>query len=322
MAYIDPEGMFGGDRMALLSDSARFAWPWFWCAGNSVGRVELSYKAFSDTVFRQFKKKPTETQFWNWVSEFHECFLLFVYEADEKVWGQWDTSESYLPKYKTKSDSATPAPNSTKLLEWKNEYSETKRKQVAGKCRVLSDSGKFQQVSANSPVYVDIDVDVVQIEKPLSASADGSLPFSAPSEPPTEDEVIAETATRMCARHPAKRRCSVNEAGKRLKTILGKLPKPDRLPKLARIDQNHEGWCDSHDWQKDDGEYAKGLANWLVPNEFRYDLQPPARASPSGERPYKYERDEERTFSWEKENARRRERGLPELDKHGNKTAI
>lgn len=152
MAYIDPDGMFGGDRMAMLSDSARFAWPWFWCASNTCGRVELDYRGFLATVFRQFKKPPTEKQFWDWVSEFHECFLLYVYRVEFKVWGQWYVSEKYLPKYKAKADERTPPPTAREWMDWVKKYTELKEKQISGKCRVLSVSEKFEKSAEDFPV--------------------------------------------------------------------------------------------------------------------------------------------------------------------------
>ena len=117
LAYIDPDGMFGGERMAMLSDSARYAWPWFWCAHNSMGRVELNYRTFCGTVFRQFREKPTEAQFWDWVREFHQFWLLFVYESEGKIFGQWDVSARYLPRYKSKADLKQPAPDQDQLLK-------------------------------------------------------------------------------------------------------------------------------------------------------------------------------------------------------------
>lgn len=97
----------------------------------------------------------------------------------------------------------------------------------------------------------------------------------------SEDDLIAETAARLCARHPKPRSCGPAEARKKLHAIVGKLPKSQRAGKLASIDANHSGWCESEGWTKDGGQYAKGLSNWLAPTEGRYDVEPPARASPS-----------------------------------------
>lgn len=146
MAYIDPEGMCGGDRMAMLSDSAKMAWPWFWCASNTVGRVELNYRDFVKTAFRQFKKPPTEQQFWEWVAEFHESYLMFVYEVNGQAWGQWWVSEKYLPTYKSVSDKRTPAPTVRDMMEWQDKYAELKVSLISGKCRVLTISKTLQKV--------------------------------------------------------------------------------------------------------------------------------------------------------------------------------
>lgn len=138
MAYIDPEGMCGGDRMAMLSDSAKMAWPWFWCASNTVGRVELNYRDFVKTAFRQFKKPPTEQQFWEWVAEFHESYLMFVYEINGQAWGQWWVSEKYLPTYKAVSDKRTPAPTVRDMMDWQEQYAALKISLISGKCRILN----------------------------------------------------------------------------------------------------------------------------------------------------------------------------------------
>lgn len=128
----------------MLSDAGRFAWPWFWCASNTVGRVELNHRDFVNTVFRQFKKPPTEDEFWALVSEFHESYLMFVYEIAGKVWGQWWVSEKYLPKYKIRRDEKTPAPIVREFTRWQGEYENRKLHAIHGKCRVLNVSENFQ----------------------------------------------------------------------------------------------------------------------------------------------------------------------------------
>jgi uncharacterized protein YdaU (DUF1376 family) len=99
--------------------------------------------------------------------------------------------------------------------------------------------------------------------------------------PISENELIAATADRLCKRHPKPRTCGPAEARKHLHAIVGKLPKADRAAKLQRIDRNHQGWCESEQWTKDGGAYAKSLANWLAPTMGRYDMEPPSRA-PTG----------------------------------------
>lgn len=182
MAYIDAAGMFSGDRMAMLSDSGRLAWPWFWCASNTVGRIELNYRAFVANAFRQFKKPPAEQTFWDWVSEYHECFLMFVYKHESKVWGQWDVSEKYLPTYKTKSDEKTPAPMAGPFIEWQKRYLSIKESSLNGKCRVFNVSANISDFPKDFDlssvcVGVDLGVNSGEIIKPSSAKpAEGREP--------------------------------------------------------------------------------------------------------------------------------------------------
>lgn len=142
MALIDPHGMFGGDRMSLLSDSAKMAWPWFWCASNTVGRLELDYNKICAVAFRQFQNRPTEDQFWSWVSEFKDAFLLFVYESDGQLWGQWDTSEKWLPSYKLSGDLRSPAPVARDFIEWRNSYLQSKKTAASSKLLRINNSVK------------------------------------------------------------------------------------------------------------------------------------------------------------------------------------
>jgi hypothetical protein len=114
--------MFGGDRMAMLSDRARWAWPWFWCGSNGFGRIELNYRKILLTIFNQFKKTPSEEQFWSLIKEFRESFLLFVFEYQGQLWGQWDTQPKFLPSHKRASDRSSPCPNEKEFQEWRGCY--------------------------------------------------------------------------------------------------------------------------------------------------------------------------------------------------------
>jgi hypothetical protein len=106
------------------------------------------------------------------------------------------------------------------------------------------------------------------------------------AEPPekTPDELIEgttkETARGMCSRHPKKRTCGPKEAEGLLRSIINRVPKSERIHRLSGIDKRHEGWCKSEEWTKDDGEYARGLANWLAPTKGRYDQEPPPPSAP------------------------------------------
>lgn len=127
MAYIDPDGMFYGDRMALISDEARLCWPYFWVASNTVGRLELNYQKVIGRAFHHFKKPPSEDQFWLWLREYRDAYLLYIYKHNGQVWGQWDVSERYLPNHKTAPDKRTPAPDGKAFSDWKDRYVSSKK---------------------------------------------------------------------------------------------------------------------------------------------------------------------------------------------------
>lgn len=82
-------------------------------------------------------------------------------------------------------------------------------------------------------------------------------------------------AVRLLARHPKIRTCTPKEAKDKIKTILNKHPKAEWQAVVERIDTNHEALCRSEQWRKQDGEFAKGLANWLAPTLGRFDSEPP-----------------------------------------------
>ncbi len=86
-----------------------------------------------------------------------------------------------------------------------------------------------------------------------------------------EEEMVQETAKRLCETHPGPNGCGQAEAAKQIRGILKKLPRPEWAQKLLSIEQNHAAWCLTEKWA---GGYASGLANWLAPTVFRYDTKP------------------------------------------------
>lgn len=185
MAYIDPEGMYGGDRIAMLSDKTRWVWPWLWCLGNSVGRFELNYRTVVERAFRQFKSRPTEEQFWAWIKELHSCWLLFVYESNGQLWGQWNVEAKYLPQYAKRADQQTPAPNAGAFLQWRRQYEDQKKQTAIAKCPIANVSSAISETSKKIPVAlvdVDSDVDVdVDVKPSCPAKPDG--PAATPPVP-------------------------------------------------------------------------------------------------------------------------------------------
>ena len=111
-------------------------------------------------------------------------------------------------------------------------------------------------------------------EKPARTPRAKRPKLEAAPATPLEQE-IAETSERIHSRHPAIRSCGCGEIEKMLRTIVKSLPAEERIRKLHGIDENHASWCESEQWTKDGGEYAKGLANWLAPTLGRYNMRAP-----------------------------------------------
>jgi hypothetical protein len=119
---IDADGLFNGDRFEQVSDAARYAWPYLWLASNTFGRLELNYHRIAGRAFSRFKHVPTEEDFWSWVEEFQAAYLLFVYEVNGTLWGQWATSEKFLPRHKLTIDQRSPVPDHAAFSAWRDQY--------------------------------------------------------------------------------------------------------------------------------------------------------------------------------------------------------
>ncbi|MGA2713299.1 MAG: hypothetical protein ABSG41_09335 [Bryobacteraceae bacterium] len=127
MKVIDPDGLFAGDRFKDVTDEARLYWPFFWCASNGYGRIELNPHKVIGRAFAAFRIPLTEERFWSLIAEYQEAFLLFVYESAGQPWGQWATSEKYLSRHKRFEDTQSPAPNTVDFDAWRDAYISKKR---------------------------------------------------------------------------------------------------------------------------------------------------------------------------------------------------
>lgn len=122
---------------------------------------------------------------------------------------------------------------------------------------------------------------------------DGQLAFDqpgvvrppAPAEEPRKseaalaaDSAVAAAAATIHARHPAgpRRDISAVAVAKALTKILRHKHVtmrnvPEMVGEIVRV---HAAWCATESWQKDGGEFAKGLENWLCASKGRYETAP------------------------------------------------
>src|SRR5260370_33128426 len=115
--------------MAKLSLMARLYWTYFYVASNAYGRLELNYHRIANRAFATFSPVPSESEFDGYLKEYSDTYLLFVYEFNGQLWGQWDVSERLLLRHKDAASKRSPVPGPA-FLQWKNEYLSLKEKSL------------------------------------------------------------------------------------------------------------------------------------------------------------------------------------------------
>jgi hypothetical protein len=296
---IDADGLFNGDRMAMLSDDARLYWPYFWCASSqALARIELNYRKIVGRAFHSFKNPPAEEQFWRLAREYRDCYLLFIYKENGIVWGQWDTSAKNLGKYTTAADRKMPNPPAALFAEWKQTYSLAKQAFHGGNSiddslfgNVLEKLEQFSEtfhkdLPIGDGVGIGDSKDKTLAPEPGRVQAkpdllpDLGLQIVKPRrEPSQEEKLAAEYAPAIHKRH-VNRKCSLKESAELLAKILRRHSKDKQFAVMERIDKNHQGQCASDDWTKEGGQFCPGLDKWLLPDKERYFIEPPSRAGP------------------------------------------
>ena len=122
MAIIDPDGLFGGDRLRKCSNLAQLHWPRFFLASDGFGRIEINYAKIVGRAYITFNPLPAHEELFQYVREYVQNFLLFPYQCAGQQWGQWDTKLEYLPRYKTATDRKSPLPDPQAFSVWKKRY--------------------------------------------------------------------------------------------------------------------------------------------------------------------------------------------------------
>ncbi len=122
MAIIDPDGLFGGDRLRQCSNEAQLHWPRLYLASDGFGRLEINYARIIGRAYATFNPVPSQTELKSWIQEYHDRYLLFLYDFAGQIWGAWDTKPENLPRYKTASDKRSPVPPEPAFAEWRRSY--------------------------------------------------------------------------------------------------------------------------------------------------------------------------------------------------------
>ena len=119
---IDANGLFNGDRLRRCSEAAQLHWPRLFLASNGFARIEINYARIIGRAYPTFNPAPSDTELRAWLQEYVKNYLLFPYEANGQLWGQWDTRPELLPRYKTADDKRSPAPPAEAFSQWRMAY--------------------------------------------------------------------------------------------------------------------------------------------------------------------------------------------------------
>lgn len=112
--------------MKMLSDKARLLWPHLLVASNTVGRIEINYRKVINRAFVDFRTNPfaDEREFLSVMGEYQDAYLLFVYEVNGQIWGQWDAPKNTWQRHPLDADKLTPAAPVEAMAEWLKGYRE------------------------------------------------------------------------------------------------------------------------------------------------------------------------------------------------------
>lgn len=127
MSVIDPEGLFGGDRLRRCSNAAQLHWPRLFLVSDGFARLEINYARIVGRAYPTFNPVPQEAELEAWVQEYAKNYLLFLYEVAGQLWGQWDSRPELLPRYKTAVDRRSPFPPEPAFTQWKRRYREEQK---------------------------------------------------------------------------------------------------------------------------------------------------------------------------------------------------
>src|SRR5208337_1667582 len=86
VAIIDPEGLFGGDRLRRCSNLAQLHWPRIYLASDGFGRIEINYARIVGRAYPTFNPIPPQEEIHNYIQEYAANWLLFLYQANGQQW--------------------------------------------------------------------------------------------------------------------------------------------------------------------------------------------------------------------------------------------
>jgi hypothetical protein len=123
MPVLDSHGLFDGDRINSCSVMAQLYYPRMMCASNGYGRIQVSYRKIVAEAFPRWNEKsiPPEPELMSYFKEYAEQRLIFLYQSNGQIWGQWDAKGKTFGKYQTTEDKRSPAPPADEFAAWQEQ---------------------------------------------------------------------------------------------------------------------------------------------------------------------------------------------------------
>lgn len=130
---------------------AQLYYPRLLCASNGFGRIHVSYRKVVALAFPRWDSGsiPPEPELMSYMKEYAENRLIFLYQSNDQIWGQWDAKKSTFGKYQTTEDKRSPAPPAEEFGRWQDENRQhsTKTSVTMVHFELLSPSAEFPQGS-------------------------------------------------------------------------------------------------------------------------------------------------------------------------------
>lgn len=276
-------GFFKNEELATCSAWARLLAPGLWMMADREGRMEYRPLRIKAEIF-PYDSVDVDAL----MGELEAAEHIQTFHHGGKRFVQITKFLKHQRPHINESDSTIPAPP-PKNDEQNQQVAETcdhGSKHLSPRSQALRSESLFIE-SVSESISPLPEVRSTPEPSPPKAAESGELFEPDPTEPTPDplDTAISDACGKMKAAHPPVRSCGLAEIRKKLQAIVNHRPALDHAPpgrKLERqlwlietIVRNHAGWCATEQWRKDNGEYAKGLGNWLAHTMLLYLGEPP-----------------------------------------------
>jgi hypothetical protein len=122
MVVIHEKGLLEGKRLRRCTPTARLFWPYLYCMSNGLCRLELDYELLADKLLNFRDMAPDADQVAQLFADYKKNHLIYTYQCNDQLWGQWDFVEaSDIKKFLTKDEQRSPEPPEPAYSNWLRE---------------------------------------------------------------------------------------------------------------------------------------------------------------------------------------------------------